>query len=104
MRHDLNTALDHCLALLRRGESIDSCLARYPEYAYRLRPLLEMAVQVGRVVSPFPSEAARAAGEQRMLAALARKREREMGALSALLLWPEVRVRGRRGAWSAWVW
>jgi hypothetical protein len=77
MRHDFDTALDRSLALLRSGEDIDSCLARYPEYTERLRPLLEVAAQVGRVITPAPSQAARAAGEQKVLAALARKRERE---------------------------
>jgi hypothetical protein len=76
MRHDLDTALDQCLSWLRDGMSIEDCLASYPEYANQLRPLLELAAQVGRVITPASSAAARAAGEQRMLTALARRQER----------------------------
>jgi hypothetical protein len=76
MRHDLDTALDQCLSWLRDGMSIEDCLASYPEYASQLRPLLELAAQVGRVITPASSAAARAAGEQRMLTALARRQER----------------------------
>jgi hypothetical protein len=56
--------------------SIEECLASYPEYANQLRPLLELAAQVGRMITPASSSAARAAGEQRMLAALAQRQER----------------------------
>lgn len=76
MGHDLETALDQCLAWLRDGMSIEECLASYPEYANQLHPLLELAAQVGRVITPASSAAARAAGEQRMLAALAQRQER----------------------------
>jgi hypothetical protein len=76
MRHDLDTALDQCLTWLRDGMGIEECLVSYPEYANQLRPLLEMAAQVGRVITPASSSAARAAGEQRMLAAFAQRQER----------------------------
>jgi hypothetical protein len=76
MRHDLDTALDQCLVWLRNGMGIEDCLASYPEYANQLRPLLELAAQVGRVIAPASSAAARAAGEQRMLTALAQRQER----------------------------
>lgn len=55
---------------------IEDCLASYPEYANQLRPLLELAAQVGRVITPASSATARTAGEQRMLTALAQRRER----------------------------
>jgi hypothetical protein len=107
MRHDLDTALDRCLTLLRSGEDIESCLRRYPEYSRQLRPLLEMAVQVGRVVSPVPSEVARADGEQRMLSALAQKRARDAAANPVLrTLRRSIRSlgssggRGLRPAWT----
>jgi hypothetical protein len=56
---------------------MEDCLARYPEYAGELRPLLDTVTRVGWVITPAPTAAARAAGEQRMLAALARKRGRQ---------------------------
>jgi hypothetical protein len=76
MRHDVDAALDQCLAWLRGGMGIEDCLASYPEYAKQLRPLLELAAQVGRVITPASSAAARAAGEQRMLTAFAQRQER----------------------------
>jgi hypothetical protein len=85
MRHDVDTALDRCLSLMRNGESIEGCLARYPEYADEMRPLLELVLQVGQVITPAPSDTARAGGEQRMLAVLAKKREREARIHPALL-------------------
>jgi hypothetical protein len=86
MRPDFDNVLDQCLAWLRDGAGIDDCLAAYPEYADELRPLLELVAQVGRVLTPAAPAAVRAAGEQRMLAALAQKRERQAGA------WPFVRT------------
>jgi hypothetical protein len=77
MRHDIDTALDQCLIWLRSGLDIESCLARYPEYANELRPLLEMVAHLGHVIAPPASATARAAGEQRMLAALASRRKQQ---------------------------
>jgi hypothetical protein len=43
---DLSTTLDECLARLLRGESVDACLAAYPEHAPELAPLLAVAAQL----------------------------------------------------------
>jgi hypothetical protein len=40
---DFETALDDCLKRLGRGETVDACLALYPEHAEKLRPLLKAA-------------------------------------------------------------
>jgi hypothetical protein len=77
MKQDIDIALDQCLIWLREGMDLQSCLARYPAHAEELRPLLELAGQLSRVVTPPPAEAARAAGQQRMLMALAQRRERQ---------------------------
>ncbi|MFQ5460568.1 MAG: DUF5667 domain-containing protein, partial [Anaerolineae bacterium] len=42
----LGDALDRCIAALRRGDSLEDCLAEYPELAHRLLPLLEMAAKL----------------------------------------------------------
>ena len=76
MRHDRDTALDQCLAWLRAGRDFEGCLERYPEYADELRPLLMLAVDVGRVTIPAVPAMARAAGQRRMLAAHAERVER----------------------------
>jgi hypothetical protein len=80
MKHDVEAALDQCLVWLRSGTGIEDCLARYPEYADELRPLLLLVADVGRVLTPASSAAARAAGQERMLAALAQRRERQIRA------------------------
>jgi hypothetical protein len=76
MRHDRDTALDQYLAWLRAGKDVEDCLERYPEYAEELRPLLMLAIDVGRVTIPAVPAMARAAGQRRMLAAYAKREER----------------------------
>ncbi len=72
MKHDLEEALDQSLSWLQEGLDVEACLARYPAYARQLRPLLEVALDLKQVRTPEPGAAARAAGEERMLAALTR--------------------------------
>ena len=40
--------LDECVRALQEGDSVDSCLARYPRQADRLRPLLDLAEKVNK--------------------------------------------------------
>ncbi len=57
MNNDLETILDACLNQIEEGEStIDECLARYPEHAAQLKPLLSAATRLarGREVVPSP--------------------------------------------------
>jgi hypothetical protein len=72
---DLDEALDRSLALLERGETLESCVGRFPEHAGDLRPLLEVAVEVRRVPAPTPTAAGLAEGKRRMLEALALRKE-----------------------------
>ena len=63
MNNDLETILDICLYQINQGESsIDECLARYPEHAAQLQPLLLAATKLarGREVMPDPSYKMRA--------------------------------------------
>jgi len=63
MNNDLETILDACLYQIADGESsIDECLARYPEHAARLSPLLKAATKLarGREVMPDPAYKMRA--------------------------------------------
>ena len=73
MSRKLDRILDECQARLRAGESLESCLASYPEHSRELRPLLEMAVALQRTPWPQARPQAVALGEQRMLAAAAQK-------------------------------
>ena len=63
MNNDLETILDTCLYQLEEGEaSVEECLARYPEHATQLRPLLNAATKLVRArdVVPDPSYKLRA--------------------------------------------
>jgi len=66
MNNDLETILDTCLYQIEEGEAnVDECLARYPEHAAQLRPLLHAAVKLSRAreVVPDPSYRTRARAE-----------------------------------------
>ena len=52
---DFESALDWCLDALIRGDSIELCLARFPEYAGELGPLLTVARQIISLPHPVPS-------------------------------------------------
>jgi hypothetical protein len=53
---DLELALDKCLQQLAAGKwSLGQCLAKYPQYATELRPLLETALQLQRGKTIRPS-------------------------------------------------
>jgi len=56
--NDFDRILDDCLTQITSGaSSLDECLARHPEHAARLKPLLQTAVRVerGRKVKPSPA-------------------------------------------------
>ncbi len=60
--NELDTILEECLDQFMNGAStLDECLARHPEHAAQLRPLLMAALraQEGRVVTPSPAFRAR---------------------------------------------
>ena len=78
MKRDIDGALDECLTLLQSGQvTLDECLARYPDQAVELRPLLETAIEVCRIPLPLSSPVAFEAGKKRMLQALAEKKRRQ---------------------------
>lgn len=63
MNNDLELILDTCLYEIEDGgSSVDECLARYPEHAAQLKPLLVAATKLSRVrdVVPSPSYKMRA--------------------------------------------
>ena len=108
MKPDLAAALDDCLSSMRAGVDLQACLKRYPELADELRPLLQVATDIGAVRTPTPADAARMAGRQRTLAALARKQAlRHRGAPvsfgpAQMMTWLKARRIG--GARPAWQW
>jgi hypothetical protein len=63
MNNDLETILDTCLSQIEEGgSSIEECLARYPEHAAQLQPLLSAATRLARAreVAPSPGYRMRA--------------------------------------------
>jgi hypothetical protein len=63
MNNDLETILDTCLNQIEDdGSNIDECLARYPDHAAQLEPLLKAATKLAhaREVVPDPAYKARA--------------------------------------------
>ena len=80
----LGDALDTCLTLLMEEQvTVEECLARYPEQADSLRPLLELAVEMRRLPRPAARASAVRAGKRRMLDAVAEKRRQQRTSLVA---------------------
>jgi len=73
MSREIEVILDECLTGLAAGASLDSCLARYPDRAEELRPLLEMTLAVRSTPAPQARPEVVRAGRQRMLMAAATK-------------------------------
>jgi hypothetical protein len=66
MNTDLETILDICLYQIEEGEStVEECLARYPQHAAQLQPLLKAATRLARAraLAPDPSYKMRARSE-----------------------------------------
>ncbi len=63
---NLAPILDDCLQRLEAGETIAGCLARYPDHAADLAPMLAVAAQLSRLAGQAPAAAQR----QRTLARL----------------------------------
>ena len=71
MSGNFSEALNDCLERLKRGESVYSCLRRYPALADELEPLLDVAVATMRAAeSAAPSPSAKARGFARFSDAL----------------------------------
>lgn len=73
--------LNDCLDRLQRGESLEACLARYPEHADALRELLQVGLAL-RAAPPELSSAGRIQGRERM------RRAAEQPAKRRQMFWP----------------
>jgi len=109
VKRQLSDVLDECLALMVDGQAtLEECLARYPQHAAELRPLLEVALRINRLPQPSSSPTAFAAGKRRMLRALAERkrylayplerRPRQPGPLSRFRAWIMALLGGGRMA------
>lgn len=80
---DFEQVLDDCLESMARGEaSIEECLARYPEHATQLRPLLQVAARLGRVRDVRPSPSFQTLNRARLITYLRTHPRRNMPTLS----------------------
>ena len=65
---DLKAILDQCLhEMSTRGETVERCLQRYPQYAQQLAPLIQAADRIQKTRHPRLSVSASKAIEQRLL-------------------------------------
>jgi hypothetical protein len=101
---NLETALAACLDDLQAGMTPAQCLARYPEYADQLEPLLLTAERLQRQPWPTLSPGGRVRGRERMHAALASRRPAGFVWWSALrpVLAAVVLLALAGGVWLAW--
>ena len=81
-----NKILDECVDRINRGETVEDCLASYPEYAEELEPLLRVVFDTQKAYKFVPSPAAKMAGKKRLNAALEALEHRQK----------------RRQPWSQW--
>ena len=53
--NEFETILDYCIDQMQEGKSLEECLTQFPEYRDELKPMLDMAIQLGELESPEPS-------------------------------------------------
>ncbi len=70
MSKDLDVLLDKCIDRMNAGESLEECLASYPEQAEELRPLLRAVCRARDACSPIPKATAKSVVRRRLDAAL----------------------------------
>jgi hypothetical protein len=83
----IQEALDSCLEDISLGNaSIDECLARYPQYASELRPLLKTAKRLGSMNEVRPSRAFKSRLRGQLTGDVDKPRNR-LRSLRGLLAW-----------------
>ena len=70
MSTDFDQILDECVDRINSGESIEKCLASYPEQAEELEPALRAIFDIRAACSFTPQPGAKAVAKQRFYAAL----------------------------------
>ncbi len=85
MNSDFGAILDQCIARIRAGEELEDCLADYPQQAEALRPLLVLSLEIRDLPPPQARPQAVQAGRQKMLAALAAKKQAQAVSFWSLL-------------------
>jgi hypothetical protein len=78
MVNDFDRILDECIEHINRGESLEACLAWYPDHVDQLEPLLQAVIQTKEAYSFEPSMTAKSVTRQRFYAALERLEQRRL--------------------------
>ncbi|MFC2004482.1 FecR domain-containing protein, partial [Chloroflexota bacterium] len=73
MKTDLTKVLDECVKQIRNGETMESCLARYPDVREKLEPLLNMISSICSLPSVTPSDEYRILSKARLMARIAQE-------------------------------
>ncbi len=73
MNLEFSQIVDECIAQMRAGASLESCLERYPQFAEDLRPVLQTVRNLQALKFPQERSASVQAGRQRLLNAYAKK-------------------------------
>jgi hypothetical protein len=76
MARDIERLLDECLFQLNSGDAdLETVLAQHPEQADILRPMLKAALMIRDAQHPTPSPVAKSVGKQRLMMAVAQRRQ-----------------------------
>jgi hypothetical protein len=75
MTNEFDMILDKCIDRLSRGESLEKCLADYPEYKDQLEPLLKAMTETVAAYSFVPSPEAKRNARLRFYSELERRRQ-----------------------------
>ena len=67
---EFDQVLDSCLTMLQAGDTLETCLSRYPAWADALAPILEFSAEVLTVPTPRASSSAVSTNRSKMMAAV----------------------------------
>ena len=96
MVDDFDNILDECIGRINRGESVESILADYPDFAEQLKPLIQAVLQTRKAYTFVPSESVKMAAKRRFDALREARAQREQEKPPWLS-----RIFGRPLAWVA---
>ena len=87
---EFDIILDRCINRINSGESIEACLADYPQYAREMEPLLMVAARSQQAYAFTPSAGAKSAARTRFTTAMAnlrRQTERRTHPVTSVRRW-----------------
>jgi hypothetical protein len=67
MRTKLPKVIDNCIERMRKGQTIEACLAEYPDMRQQIEPLLRTAVSISSIPGVSPSDEFRRLSKARLM-------------------------------------